>query len=206
MPDGIVFPQDEGTGLADGDEADFTSGGHFAGLAGQSNNSDYVEAGLVFTVNFTDDLLDIGSGLAFIIDEDGATVQDQNGDYTQNWDGPVNYAVQVNEETGIALTADDVNHVFLAFDPSESNSPYYEVNTSGDAPTDPSLKIGEVDTAEESSTEQNRAVAINVSGVNDGGPLSEGDGIERRIWVIESGADDPEEAEDEDLIFEEDDV
>lgn len=39
--------------------------------------------------------------------------------------------------------------------------------------------------------------------INGGAPLSEGDGIERQIWVIANGASDPAGADPEDLIFEE---
>ena len=39
--------------------------------------------------------------------------------------------------------------------------------------------------------------------INDGGPLTDGDGTERRIWLIEADAGDPADATAEDLIFEE---
>jgi len=39
--------------------------------------------------------------------------------------------------------------------------------------------------------------------LNNGGPVSDGDKTERKIWVIGSGESDPSEAKAEDLIFEE---
>ena len=38
--------------------------------------------------------------------------------------------------------------------------------------------------------------------LNGGGPLSDGDGTERQIWVIANGASDPTGADPEDIIFE----
>ena len=39
--------------------------------------------------------------------------------------------------------------------------------------------------------------------INGGGVLSEGDENERQIWIIANGADDPDGADPEDIIFEE---
>ena len=39
--------------------------------------------------------------------------------------------------------------------------------------------------------------------IESGSTIEDGDGIERKIWVIPNGASDPPEAEPEDLIFEE---
>lgn len=38
--------------------------------------------------------------------------------------------------------------------------------------------------------------------LNGGGPISDGDGTERQIWVIANGASDPTGADPEDIIFE----
>jgi hypothetical protein len=43
----------------------------------------------------------------------------------------------------------------------------------------------------------------NLGALNGGGPVSDGDGIERQLWVIASGASDPSGADAEDIIFEE---
>jgi len=39
--------------------------------------------------------------------------------------------------------------------------------------------------------------------LNGGGPLSDGDGTERQIWIIANGASDPSGADASDIIFEE---
>ena len=49
-------------------------------------------------------------------------------------------------------------------------------------------------------------IDVFAASINDGGPLTDGDGTERRIWLIEEGADDPDGATDEDLIFEEEEA
>ena len=46
-------------------------------------------------------------------------------------------------------------------------------------------------------------IGVYAGHLNDGGVLSEGDGVERRLWVIAEGAGDPDDASAEDLIFEE---
>jgi len=42
-----------------------------------------------------------------------------------------------------------------------------------------------------------------LASINDGGVITDGDGTDRRVWVIASGASDPAGAAAEDLIFEE---
>ena len=43
----------------------------------------------------------------------------------------------------------------------------------------------------------------NLGSLNSGGPLSDGDGTERQVWIIANGASDPAGADPEDIIFEE---
>ncbi|MFP4218808.1 MAG: hypothetical protein ACLFR6_08235 [Salinarchaeum sp.] len=47
------------------------------------------------------------------------------------------------------------------------------------------------------------ANTVDTDEINDGGPLSDGDGTERQIWVIANDASDPSDASDDDIIFEE---
>jgi hypothetical protein len=48
------------------------------------------------------------------------------------------------------------------------------------------------------------AYDLNVANLlNGGGPLADGDGTERQIYVIANGASDPSDADPEDIIFEE---
>jgi len=45
--------------------------------------------------------------------------------------------------------------------------------------------------------------AVHTDSLNNGGPISDGDGTERQIWIIANGASDPAGADPEDIIFEE---
>lgn len=44
---------------------------------------------------------------------------------------------------------------------------------------------------------------VTTSQLNSAGPITDGDGVERHIWVIAAGAADPAGAGPDDLIFEE---
>jgi hypothetical protein len=46
-------------------------------------------------------------------------------------------------------------------------------------------------------------VNVEANLINGGGPVTDGDGTERNIWVIANGASDPSGASAEDIIFEE---
>ncbi len=45
--------------------------------------------------------------------------------------------------------------------------------------------------------------SVNTGSLNNGGPVSDGDGVERQVWIIANGASDPAGADAEDIIFEE---
>jgi hypothetical protein len=47
------------------------------------------------------------------------------------------------------------------------------------------------------------STAVSTTTLNGGGPISDGDGTERQIWIIANGASDPAGADPEDLIYEE---
>jgi len=47
------------------------------------------------------------------------------------------------------------------------------------------------------------AGSVDTGSLNGGGPVSDGDGTERQIWVIANGASDPAGAAADDIIFEE---
>jgi hypothetical protein len=46
-------------------------------------------------------------------------------------------------------------------------------------------------------------VDVEANLINGGGPVTDGDGTERNIWIIANGAPDPSGASAEDIIFEE---
>ena len=57
---------------------------------------------------------------------------------------------------------------------------------------------GSLDVLQELSSQ-----SVSTDSLNNGGPISDGDGTERQIWVIANGASDPSGADPEDIIFEE---
>ena len=159
MPD-QVFPQH-------GDEPDAAN---FAQLLGQANISDYVESGFAFTVDYGALTLDIGAGKAYIA---APTMDTASGDI----DPPetrvdVAYVVETEARNGIALTDAAVNHIYLDANVGVDDSPKIVVKTDEVAPSDKSLKLGEVDTANDTSTETHRQPRVNVRELVDGADVS----------------------------------
>lgn len=106
---------------------------------GRTNIADYGERGLGFTVSdWTSPALDIGAGKAHIL--------------TNNQD----ITALPDARTGLALTDGDTNYVFVAVDTSLDDEIYYEINTTNSAPADTNLYLGTVDTANDTTTEENR--------------------------------------------------
>jgi hypothetical protein len=275
----------------DGDDLSETN---LTRAAAKTNVTDYVERGMGFAVDHVADTVDIGSG--HVIIQDGVNA----------------YDVFPNQQTDISLPdANAVNHVYVAHQPGTDDDVYYHIDTDDTAPTGPSLKIGTIDTANDTSDDtinrnpvgNFRTVSINgttvlesdgviaagalpdlaitqtdvvadqserlaldaeegdvaiqqdvdesyvftggdpsvdsnwseivtspaqhapshekggsdelttfgdtvhdsvsTDSLNGGGPVSDGDGTERQIYVIANGASDPAEADAEDIIFEE---
>lgn len=101
--------------------------------AAKSNLTDYVERGLGFSVDHGANEVTIGSGHAII--QDGAAAYDVFPD-----------------QTTLSLPATSgTNYVFLTHDPASDNSISYHIDDADTAPSNPSLKIGTVDTANDTS-------------------------------------------------------
>lgn len=152
----ITIPEDEGTGLADGEEPDWVSAGHVSGLQSR-NNAGYVETGLTFDVDFTADELFISSGLARILYTDVVEVQDDNGDYTNQWDDGVVFTAALPDVDEISLIANEVNYIYLELDLTQNNGAEYIVGTPDADPTEPALLLGLVDTTDETIHETYRS-------------------------------------------------
>ncbi len=118
---------------------DVFSGDVAGDVLGRSNISDYVEDGLGFTPDFTNTELAISAGKAFIQDADGRDA-----------------TLLPDSRSGLSLTADATNDVYLTFDPTSTDAISYEINTTGSEPSDPSLRVGIVDTSAETYEETNR--------------------------------------------------
>lgn len=155
-----VWPEDTGTGVADGNE-DWDSAGYIGGMHAQDNNSDYVEAGLEITPDYTTPAFDLAAGLAYIKYTGSVDIQlpsDDSDTYSGTWDQGVTFAVDVDAQTGITLTGSAVNRIYLATDLSTNDGAYVRVDTeaSPNVPTDPYIKIAEVDTSSDTTSELNR--------------------------------------------------
>ncbi|WP_137288621.1 hypothetical protein [Natronorubrum halophilum] len=152
-----VWPEDSGTGAADGNE-DWDSAGYIGGMAAKDNASDYVEAGLGITPDYGTPAFDLAAGLAYIKYTGSVNIQLPSDDattYSGSWDQGVTFAVNVDEQTAIALTDGAVNRVYLATDLSTNDGAYVRVDTeaSPDVPTDPHIQIAEIDTTADTTTE-----------------------------------------------------
>ena len=136
MTSDFVFPEDEGTGATDGDFADAAN---FAALANQLGS--FVDTGLSVTVDFTVPSVDISAGKAFVTDTAANAAQS-----AESRDQGVSFVVEADARTGLSLTDNDINHVYLDVDLTADDSISYTINTTGTAPADPSLKVAEIDT------------------------------------------------------------
>ncbi|MFT4921724.1 MAG: hypothetical protein ACI8XM_000930 [Haloarculaceae archaeon] len=145
-----IFPEDDGTGLNDQTKRDWADGANLAALGHADATSQVVVAGMAFTPDYTNDELTISDGQARVTAFD---VETRTRDGVKTVWPEVTFAVRTEQET-IALTAGAVNEIWL--DVQLSGSPdTYSFETS--EPTSaPKLKVGEVDTANDTATELNR--------------------------------------------------
>lgn len=162
VSDAVVFPEDDGTGVADGSE-DFTSAGYFGTLAGTVGSA-YVGNGMGFTGNDSDgngnwDELTVGAGHAFIT-QSGVSVQSgsQSSYDTTLPDDAVHTAVMPTSVTLTVTESISQYDVYVAFDPTSNDTVYIRHGDSGtiSAPTDPSLYLGYADTTNNVAYERNR--------------------------------------------------
>lgn len=167
---GTVGLQDPGVGSTG--NHDPNSAAHVGTVAAVTGF--YVLEGLTFNPDFSAGTLDITAGLALLPYGGSPKVQSSpNGDYDTSWHGPVGFPVSVAAETGISLDSGAVNEIYIWMDPSADDSVSYRVGSSVSEPSSPSIKIGEVDTGGNTSTEMKRKPQIDISG--DSGTL---DGVE----------------------------
>ena len=138
-----VFPQ-----TGDNDDAE-----NFAQMIGHSVLSNYVRTGMGLTPDYTNLSVTVGDGVCFIAT--GSSTASSTSETRLR----TNHVVQVAQDT-LALTDAAVNHIYveptLGTDDSASYAAYTdETNAGANA-----LKIGEVDTSNNTSTEKNRDVTI----------------------------------------------
>lgn len=145
MTNDHVFPEDEGTGAPDGDDADAAN---LAAYHGRDNMADYKEAGLGITYNSGVPDFDLAAGKCYI-KESAATTKNTG----ESRDQGVVFEVEVTSRTGIALADNAVNHVYVDIDLTAGDSVSVVTNTTGSAPSSSSLKIAEIDTSNDTVDE-----------------------------------------------------
>lgn len=125
----FIFPND----------GDDDSAANFGAWLARSAISQYVETGMSFTPDYVNNTLDITAGRAYLLYNNEDKV------------------IESDARTGLSLPATNgTNYVFLTPSWTINDSVSFTINTTNSAPSGPYLKIGEVDTASNTYTEQNR--------------------------------------------------
>lgn len=131
----------------------------------QPNIVDYVLRGVSSSIDFGNNTVDYTQGELII----------ENSNNNQA------YFLSADARSGLSLTDSATNHVFVEYDPTTDDAITFTINTTGTAPTDPNLKIEEIDTSADTSTEFNRSPDVTAGTVTTeslviGGTLYELDG------------------------------
>jgi len=150
-----VFPEDAGTGANQGDFLDAAPFASYVDAAGLTN---FVSSGLNITLNPSTPSFDVSSGKAVVTNNSATGAQDN-----ETYDDGVAFVAEVDSRSGLSLTDSAVNHVYLDVNLSSDDDITVTTNTSGSAPSEPSLKIAEIDTSSDTVTNFNRDVPINLS-------------------------------------------
>jgi hypothetical protein len=123
---------------------DFRDAANLAQALGASYRTSYIIEGLELTADLGELDVDVDAGVLVIWRGEMETADDRIEPAETR--SATAHVVELEERTGLDLTDDAVNHVFVDATIGISDSPSVEVNTSGDTPSDESVKIGEVDT------------------------------------------------------------
>lgn len=144
-----TFPQDWGTGGYADYEGDPNDAANFGSLVGAARPVSALIRGLKFqNVDYTNLTFDVTDGKAYLVD-DGITASTANVDRDE-----VGFVNSYIETSGLSIEDQTVNHVFAATDLSINNEPYIEVNSTNTPPSNPNVKIGEIDTDTQTTSEQ----------------------------------------------------
>ena len=134
-----TFPQ-----TGDPDDAE-----NFAQLIGQTNLADFVETGMGLTPDYSNLSVTVGAGQAYV------STGTQTASSTSEDRLETTMVVQVAQDT-LALTDAAVNHVYVEPNIGTDDSASYQVYTDETNAGANALKIGEVDTSNNTATELNR--------------------------------------------------
>jgi len=144
-----TFPQDSGTGAYPENEGDPNDAASFGSLVGATQTTSVIVRGLGFSnINYTNLTFDVDAGKAYLVG-DGVTTATSG--VARDEVGTVS---GFDARTGQTLTDNTVNHIFAATDLSTNDAPYIEINTTDSSPSDPSVKIGEINTTDNTTSER----------------------------------------------------
>jgi len=192
-----------------GDEPDAANFAAAAAIVGQlsdrTGRAGYIVHGFELTPDLNNLEVNIGGGTALILRKDYTTVSpniDPSRTYT--WTA---HPVHKEGVTQLALEDNAVNHIFLDVNVSTRDTPLTFLNQSGDYPSDESIKIGEIDTNEDTvdaaTSEQWHLVAVDGSltypdqnaAAESASDLPDGTAVFDRkdgvFWRVESGGLEP---------------
>lgn len=169
----VVFPEDDGTGVTDGSE-DYNSAGYFSLLAKYKGDGTYVaedssgNATLQFAnVDTTNETVDVESGYAYIMDSGTSVQAGSQTTYNTTLPNETPYVVILpNNETGLGLGTDTGNDLWLAIDPTSNDSVYIRHGSGLSAPSDPSVKLGTVNSSDGSTTRPNDLATTSIDTLN----------------------------------------
>jgi hypothetical protein len=174
-----VFAEDSGTGLTDQADSDWADGAHLNALAHGQNNSNYSVVNPSLTPDYT--VPDITLGVAqYRVTVTSVSERDHDGD-SNTVDWPEATFVVYAPQTTLSLTDSDVNYIYLSLDlTTTGDDAQYVVNTTDTAPSGPSLKVGNVDCSNDTTSSFNtnpdgnfKSLTVN-SGISSTGDISMG--------------------------------
>jgi len=141
MTEDHVYPEDQGTNsnLSVAGEGDNADAANFASVYEAIGNTDFVVRGLNLQ-NVSGGTFDVTAGKAVVSDASADAAQ--SGEVR---DQQVSYVVEVSSKTGLSYTTGDVNYVFLDVLLTDDDALSIVINTTDSQPTQPSLKIAEID-------------------------------------------------------------
>lgn len=178
LNDAVVDPQDPGTGSPSPDP----NAAAIQALARSHLQGSYVppNGGLEFqAVDTANDQVDIAAGYCYIVDDisstagsrgsggNPATQSTTTSGYDAELPADPPYVVALPTATvDVGLDTDAVNDVYLSVDPTAQNSVTLHYGSAISAPSDPSLKLGTVDTSSGDTTRASDRPAVDARTVS----------------------------------------
>ena len=143
---GYALLQDTGTGLTNGDDADWLDAANLMGLVHSDNTTNYKVSGLNVTPDFTNNEATVSPGQARIKAENISTV-DHSTDGTKeipsyNWD-EITIAVVLTQSETISINSTGTTGLYL--DSALDSGNPDEVSVTAVEPTSPSIQIASLD-------------------------------------------------------------